>query len=565
MPPLLEQVQGPLEGLLLVLRELQVQGDNAVEQIEVSLRGLVFAEGEHHGLGPVVAHKPRHVSLPREHHHGRLDRVGHRGCVVRKYFAHPPAIVALNPGDGLRVRAAEPRHPLDPLQSSLGPLGHRGHDLDALVGEAAVRALAAQHHRVGSLPDRDGDVRDLGPRGRRVIDHGLQHVGGHDDRLAQLPAGLDDPLLQDGDLLHRELRPKVTPGHHGAVRRLQDLVQVGDRVCALDLDQDFDVGLLLHEIGPQLVHHVLVLHKRQGVVVHTGPHAKLDVLPVLVGDRRQRCALAPDVQVPPRLEDAAVNDFTLHVLWLDSDDLEGHHPAVHQEQVPDVDVVDEVVVVHRARVLPRLEALLSQGKGEGVARGEFHGLHQVTRTYLGTLGVEHNRDTGVVFLVVPPDQVDDLAVRIVVPVRHVQSRNVHSRIRELTERLPRGGRRADGCHDLRLPHEVARPPLGILLVVLCVPASRDRVPGRLRDRPRAKGNAARGVQGTLAPGLAYVAKHLLRPPASSSRRMASAQPAHHPADLRSDSMPGTRTHRHGGWSRSVRLVVGCLTTLSPEN
>ena len=42
--------------------------------------------------------------------------------------------------------------------------------------------------------------RHLGAGGRGVGDHGLEHVGGHDDRLAALAAPLHDAALPVGHL-----------------------------------------------------------------------------------------------------------------------------------------------------------------------------------------------------------------------------------------------------------------------------------------------------------------------------------------------------------------------------
>ncbi len=44
------------------------------------------------------------------------------------------------------------------------------------------------------------------------------------------------------DLFHRELGSQVAAGNHGAVHRVQDVLQVAHAVRALDLGQDADGG-----------------------------------------------------------------------------------------------------------------------------------------------------------------------------------------------------------------------------------------------------------------------------------------------------------------------------------
>ena len=58
---------------------------------------------------------------------------------------------------------------------------------------------------------------DLGPGGAGIADHGVQHLGGGDDRLAGPDGGLDHLLLEDGHLVGGDLHAQIAPGHHDAV------------------------------------------------------------------------------------------------------------------------------------------------------------------------------------------------------------------------------------------------------------------------------------------------------------------------------------------------------------
>ena len=65
----------------------------------------------------------------------------------------------------------------------------------AAIGYFADRGLPRQHHRVGAVEHRVGDVGGLGAGRPGVVDHRLEHLGGHDDRLVALPGGLHGALL----------------------------------------------------------------------------------------------------------------------------------------------------------------------------------------------------------------------------------------------------------------------------------------------------------------------------------------------------------------------------------
>ena len=58
---------------------------------------------------------------------------------------------------------------------------HRPHRLERVLAD---RGLRREHDRVGAVEDGVGHVRGLGAGRPRRVDHGLQHLGGGDHRLA---------------------------------------------------------------------------------------------------------------------------------------------------------------------------------------------------------------------------------------------------------------------------------------------------------------------------------------------------------------------------------------------
>ena len=136
-----------------------------------------------------------------------------------------------------------------------------GHRLDGLDGVLPHARLAGEHHGVGAVEDRVRDVGGLRAGRPRVGDHRLEHLGRHDHRLGVAAGLVDHPLLQERHVLERALHPEVAAGHHERVERLDDLVEVVDRLRLLDLGDDRQ-------------HHAFLAHDRAHVVDVGGASAR---------------------------------------------------------------------------------------------------------------------------------------------------------------------------------------------------------------------------------------------------------------------------------------------------
>ena len=143
-------------------------------------------------------------------------------------------------GAGVRV-PVDPAEPAERVVDERVVLG-RGddprHRLDGVDRVLAHAGLTREHHRVGAVEHRVGDVARLGARRRGVGDHRLEHLGRDDHRLGVAPRRDDDLLLQEGHLLQRALHAEVAARDHEAVERLDELVEVVDRLRLLDLRDD---------------------------------------------------------------------------------------------------------------------------------------------------------------------------------------------------------------------------------------------------------------------------------------------------------------------------------------
>ena len=104
-------------------------------------------------------------------------------------------LVLLDPGeDQLAVRRWGSVDAGDPV--------HHPHGLDRVVAD---RRLLGEHHGVGAVVDRVGDVGHLGAGRARGPHHRRQHLGRGDRRLRGAAGERDQPLLRSRHLLDRQL------------------------------------------------------------------------------------------------------------------------------------------------------------------------------------------------------------------------------------------------------------------------------------------------------------------------------------------------------------------------
>ena len=104
--------------------------------------------------------------------------------------------------------------------------------------EGARRGLGREHDRGRAVEDRVCDVGHLRPRRLGLVDHRLEHLRRGDHRATGVAGTLDDSLLDERHLRDADLDAEVAPRHHDRVRRLDDRVEVHDRLGLLDLRDD---------------------------------------------------------------------------------------------------------------------------------------------------------------------------------------------------------------------------------------------------------------------------------------------------------------------------------------
>ena len=284
---------------------------------------------------------------PRQPPHG-IPRCGERDERLGfQPFADIAGGVADHPALGAR-NGDQRRHRSGVLLHRADDPGHRAHRLDR---ELAHRGLPGEHHRVGTVEHRVGDIGGLGPGGPGVLDHRLEHLGRHDHRLGVLPGDLDRPLLHQRDLFERKFHPEVAPGHHDGVEGLDDGFQVLDGLGLLQLRDHRDPPA---DPVHYLVDDLYILgraHERQRDQVDAQFQRELQIGDVLLRQRRHREPHPGHGEALVIAHRAALGDGAHHVAAGDVLDDQRDLSVVDQQPVSWLGVGGELLVGRRNPVV----------------------------------------------------------------------------------------------------------------------------------------------------------------------------------------------------------------------
>mmetsp|Transcript_17814 Transcript_17814/g.58960 ORF Transcript_17814/g.58960 Transcript_17814/m.58960 type:complete len:668 (+) Transcript_17814:184-2187(+) len=481
----------------LLARVRVVEGDAATMQVE--RRADVHLAREHHDRAarPALRDEARRVARARERENEaravqvrRLDnRVGDR-------FRGRQRVLA---------QKVEVRRQLLVVDGRLRLLAHEVHHGDRLARVRALGRLARQHHAVGAVEHRVGDVGRLGARRARVARHRLKHLCRADAGLARDVALCDHHLLREEHLLRRDLDAQVAARHHDAVGGGENLVKVAHPLVVLYLGDDSD-PLADHRVGgdearAHLVHVRRLADEGGEHHVHVLGDGEGEVVPVLGRQRRQvhihLRQVAPLLGAEqPRVDHLALERARRRV---DRRHLERDEPVVDEDHAADRHHLGQVRVVH-VDLARRARVLLARVRRDEEPRPllEHHAVaaRRHPRPDLGTLGVERDGEQPTVERL-RRDRcariVDHLAVVLVRAVRKVHPHDVHAGAAQHRELLDGLGLRADGADDarraqprrLRVDVELAAMAVrrgGVLRGILPASVSRRRLEPLGRDQ-----------------------------------------------------------------------------------
>src|SRR5919107_1618082 len=440
-------LDGPLEAVLQGPGLFPVDGDNTPHQREHPDSVLDGAYGQ-----DLVGRPEAGDPYAREPRLGRgQDGFGLEVfCKLAGRVGN--GVVAVTPPPGSRGRDVPPvvdspfRGPADPL-----------HLLHALHRVAPDGRLPGEHYRVGPIEDRVGHIRDLGARGTGVPDHGVEHLGSHDDRLAEAPAARHHAFLLYGDPLGGELDSKIPARDHYAVRGAYDLLGVVYGLVLLDLG---DNGRVAAELSyPLLDLPDLVRRAHEG---HRHPvrvellHPETQILDVLGRKTPYGQGRVREVEPLVGRDRAAFQNLADDLAILDALNPQPDEAVVYEETVPGADIVGQVLV--RGRETARVPREVSRGDHEPAALYQLGVALHFAGPDLGSLDVLQNGD---VTPQLPGGAAYDLGVlqvHAVLAVGEVEPRHVHPGPHERPDGLLRRGGRTQGRDYLRPAQRQPSPP-----------------------------------------------------------------------------------------------------------
>ncbi len=196
----------------------------------------------------------------------------------------------------------------------------------ASTGYCPDAEFRRQHHRVGAVENRGGDVGNFGARRHRAGDHRFQHLGGDDDRLAGAAAGPRHLLLHAGDFFQRHFDAEIAARHHQRIGEFENVGQPRHRLRLLDLGHHRGAAARdLLGFGNILG----ALNERQRDPIHPGVERGFKIGDVLRRQRRQRHDGIRQAHALAVRHFAA--DFDLR------HDARGRHVGRHQTQLAVVD------------------------------------------------------------------------------------------------------------------------------------------------------------------------------------------------------------------------------------
>ena len=192
------------------------------------------------------------------------------------------------PTDGIRDRAWQMR-----INGALGvipfdPSGDRRHRFNSLYWKITNRCFIGQHHRIGAVQNGVGNITHLSAGGPRARCHGIEHLGCRDDRNPKAVGLVDQILLKKRNFFCRHFNPKVTTGHHHAIAKRQNRVDLIDRFELLNFCHYRSGEAVLTNEFSDLLHVRGVAHEAERDPIHTLLKAKGEILPIFCGERSHR-------------------------------------------------------------------------------------------------------------------------------------------------------------------------------------------------------------------------------------------------------------------------------------
>ena len=220
------------------------------------------------------------------------------------------------------------------------------HHLNSLTGVGTLGSLTRQHYTVRSVQHGIGNVGHLSTSRAGVICHGLEHLGGADDRLTLNVTLGDHHLLGNEDLGGRNLDAQVTTGNHDTVRLLENFIEVVDTLLVLNLGNDLNLLTLFAENFTDMTDVTSTADERSKDHLNLVLNTKFEVVNVFLGEGWEVDISARQVNTFPGADFAVIQTLDAQGLVIyNLEDLEGEDTIVDIDQLARFDHPGDVLVV----------------------------------------------------------------------------------------------------------------------------------------------------------------------------------------------------------------------------
>ena len=160
--------------------------------------------------------------------------------------------------------------------------GNGGHGLHRFNREIANRRFVGEHHRIGAIEDRVGNVTHLSPRWTRTRCHGIEHLRCGDDRNPKTVGLANQLFLQQGNFFCGHLNAEIASGHHHPITKGKNRIDLIDGFKFFDLGHDWGFVAVLANETTNFFHVGWVAHEAQGNPIHPLAQPESEIFFVLI-------------------------------------------------------------------------------------------------------------------------------------------------------------------------------------------------------------------------------------------------------------------------------------------
>jgi len=114
------------------------------------------------------------------------------------------------------------------------------HSLNGFNRINTYSGFIGEHHRVGTIKDRIGNVGNFGASPTGIIHHTIQHLGSSNNRNSH-PVGCSNQLFLDsGDLFGGHFDAEIATCYHDSIAEGEDRFHLLDRFVLLNFSNDWN-------------------------------------------------------------------------------------------------------------------------------------------------------------------------------------------------------------------------------------------------------------------------------------------------------------------------------------